>query len=284
MSRSVDRLKSFGANWFVWLFPLFALILTGSLISDYFKKKGPVIKITFNDASSIEPEKTKVRYRGVTIGKVTDVKLTDDFGDVVVHVSLQKEAKRFAKKGAKFQFITPKVGIQGISGIETIFNGPYIAAVPGDFDAPDDHEFKGQLGGDTNALFDDTSAYLLETDLAGSVSVGDPVSYRGVKIGSVTKLSLSNTAQLVMVQINIENRYVKLIRTNTIFWRKVAVQAKLGLFKSELKINSFDSMMTGGIELAVPDVPGKLAKAMDKFRIASDPPQHWQFWSPNLDL
>jgi paraquat-inducible protein B len=84
------------------------------------------------------------------------------------------------------------------------------------------------------------------------------------------------------VQINIENKYGRLIRTNTVFWRKVAVQAKLGLFNSELKINSLDSILHGGIDFSTPEPVGPIAKARTRFGLEQAPPKDSSNWNPIL--
>jgi len=74
-----------------------------------------------------------------------------------------------------------------------------------------------------------------------------------------------------------------LVRTNTAFWRKVGIQAKLGLFGSEVKVNSLDSIMRGGIELFTPDPPAPVAKANHKFTLLAAPPKDYEKWNPVLD-
>lgn len=272
------------STWYVWLFPLFAVLICVYLFINYLNNKGPRIKIYFDDGASIQAEKTQVRFRGVPIGIVRDIQISEDTKQVVAIIDLDKAAKHFAVEGSKFWVVLPKVSLQGITGLETILEGPYISVTPGKNDDKEKDEFKGRLGSDQNDPLEDTSAYTLETNNIESVGTGDPVTFRGLKVGSVSKVTLSKSAQTVQVQINVQNRYVKLIRTNTIFWRKVAVQANLGLFNSEVKINSLESMLRGGIEFFTPTVPGEPAKSSTKFGLQSGPPKDVDKWNPNLDL
>lgn len=279
-----ERLKSITAGWYVWLFPLFAVLITGWLLKEYYNQRGPTVKIYFDSASSIEPEKTRIRHRGVTIGTVKEVKLSEDNKDVVVYAMLSSEAKRFAVEGTKFSLVVPNVGIQGVSGIETIFEGVYISAYPGDATGPKKTEFKGSIGKDISLSLEDTVSYYLETDRAGSISVGDSVTFRDVKVGTVTDLSFSKTSQYVIVQINVDNRYVKLIRTNTVFWRKMAIDAKLSIFNTEIKVGALDTLLKGGIEFFTPDNPGPIAYAHSKFGLNYEPPKGWEAWNPKLEF
>lgn len=270
-------------NWYVWLFPIFALLIAGWLFLQNWKERGPEIYIHFEDGSSIRAEKTKVRFRGVTIGTVKKIVISDDDKDVIATVLLQSEAQNFAVEGSKFWLVMPKVGFQGVSGLETIFEGTYIAAIPGSAEAPMHYDFHGKIGGDSDEALEESAAYFLETINANSLDVGESVSFRGLKIGVVTKLFLPKGAQHVTVQINIHNKFRHLIRTNTAFWRKVAVQANLGLFNSEVKIGSLDAILHGGVDLFTPDNPGEVAKPGSHFEMSPSAPKGSEKWNPRLE-
>ncbi len=279
-----EKMQSLRTGWYIWLFPVFALMISGWLFVDYFKQRGVTIKIFFDDASGIQAEKTKVRFRGVPIGMVKNVYISEENKDVVVEVSLRKDAEQFAVIGSKFELVVPKVDFSGISGLNTLFEGTYIAALPGPFEGKEKFEFKAQSATGSTDTHDDTSSYILETTNAESVSAGDLITFRGMKVGTVTKLILAKGSQAVHVQINIENKYVKLIRTNTVFWRKIGVQAKLGLFGSSLKISSMDSLLHGGIDFFTPDNAGEIAKPQAHFPLVASPPKDWEKWNPKLDF
>ncbi|MFV8251271.1 MlaD family protein [Bdellovibrio bacteriovorus] len=273
--------RKISSHWYVWLFPVFAVLISAWLLVQYLTGLGPKIEISFDDGSRIEAEKTRLSYRGVEIGSVTDVKLSDDQKKVIVHARLKKDAKKFAEEGAKYWIVTPKVSIQGITGLETLIEGPYIAAQPGD--GGEKTEFQGKQESETDDPLEDTVAYRLETANAESINPGDNVSFRGMNVGTVTKVTLSKTAQTLHIQINLQSKYARLVRTNTQFWRKVGVQAKLGLFKSELKINSLETLLHGGIEMFTPDPAGEIAKYNHKFPLLSSAPKDWQKWNPSLE-
>lgn len=269
--------------WFVWLFPLFALLISGWLVYKYLAERGPTIRVSFDDASSIQADKTFVRFRGVNIGKVKKITISDDTREVIAIVQLQRDARNFAVEGSKFWVVSPKVSLKEITGLETFFGGTYIAAQPGKSDADEADEFKGLLMSDNTDAFENTTAYYLETPNAESVTVGDQVSFRGLEVGSVRRLGLVKGSQLVQVQVAIQNHYAKLVRSNSVFTKKAAIQAKLGLFKSEIKINSLDTIMHGGIEFNTPDEPGSVAKAHSRFMLFSGAPKDFEKWNPRLE-
>lgn len=284
MANARQNFDRFRSTWYIWLFPLFAVGIAVWLFMGYFDQQGPEIKIRFDDAATIRPDKTRIKFRGVSIGTVDKIEISDDNRDVVAHVTLQRNATGFAVEGSRFWVVTPKVNIQGVSGLETLFEGPYIAVDPGPRNNKRKLDFVGQSTKGIEESMEDTAAYFLEAPFVESINAGDPVSFRGLNIGTVTKVSLAKTSQNVLIQINIEGRYTKLIRTNTVFWRKVGVQANLGLFKSEVKINSLESLLRGGIDLFTPDPPGPMAKGHTHFALNATPPKDWEKWNPRLEF
>jgi paraquat-inducible protein B len=283
MAKTVNQtVKSAASRWYIWLFPVFALAICGYLLNEYLKQQGPTIKILFDDASSIQAEKTKVRFRGVNIGSVKKITLSSDSKDVVVYVTLQKDAAQFAVEGSKFWVVAPKVDLTGISGLETLLGGTYITVLPGKPDGDFKDVFKGQEGADPNDSLEAMTHFTLDTPNLESITPGDAVTFRGLNVGSVSKVTLSKTAQMGVVQIQIQNRYTKLIRNNTVFWRKVGIQAKLGLFGADVKVNSIDSILHGGIEFFTPDPPAEIAKPHSKFDLSAAPPKGYEKWNPVL--
>lgn len=280
MSKNSQQ-QSFSAGWLVWILPLIAIVVTAILFINFYVENGKRITITVDDASGVEIEKTKVRYRGLKIGSVKKIELTEDKKDVIVHVLLDEGFESLAVAGSRFSLVKPEVNLQGITGLNTLIEGQYIVVLPGDKSGKEKTNFKLQSPVTTNTL-DDTSTYILQTSDAESVSIGDSVSFRGIKVGSVTKLYLGDASTLVYIQISLENNYSYLVRENTVFWSKVGVRAKLGLFNTDIKVNSLDSVLNGGIEFATPTEAKAMAKNFSKYKILAEPPEGYEKWAPKL--
>ncbi|WP_413289197.1 MlaD family protein [Bdellovibrio sp. HCB337] len=277
--------KFLKSNWYVWLFPVFAILISIWLFMGYLEQRGPDITIRFEDAASLRAEKTRIRYRGVVVGTVQKITISEDHKNVIVHATLQRDSANFAVEGSRFWIVTPKMDIQGVRGLETLFEGPYISVLPGTSKAKTKTAFIGQATrGTEDDAFENTTPYYLESPYVESISAGDPVTFRGLTVGTVSRVTLTKTSQMVSIQINIEHKYTKLIRTNTVFWRKIGVQAKLGLFSSDVKIESLESLLRGGIDLFTPEPAGPMAKARSRFALSASPPKGWETWNPALEF
>lgn len=247
----------------------------------FYLDHGKRIIIQTEDASGIEVEKTKIRYRGVKIGSVKGIEFSEDKKDVLVHAILDEGYESFAVDGSRFSLVKPEVSFQGVQGLGTLLEGQYIMILPGPKGSKITNKFKLLSPGATD-LLDGTSTYFLKVENAESISTGDSISFRGVKVGRVTKLSFGKESGSILVKINIDNENSYLIRENTVFWPKVGVSAKLGLFNTDIKINSLESVINGGIEFATPTKTKPMAKNFSEFEMVSDPPKDYNTWKPEL--
>jgi paraquat-inducible protein B len=274
-------MKNLRATWFIWLFPFFAIILAGYLLFEFIQHRGPEVTITFEEGTRIRPDKTEIRFRGVRIGVVKSLRISDDQKNVEVIAQLEKFAKDFANEGTKYWLESPRISFEEIRGLDTLVEGSYISAVPGTGEKT--KHFVGRSGTELKNPLEETALFKLETRTLDSVSDGDTVFYRGMNVGSVTKVTLSKTGQTINVHFRVPWEYARLIRTNTVFWRKAGFQAKLGIFNSFVKMNSVDALLRGGIEFATPTNAGPKAKAGTTFALVGDAPKELEKWNPVLD-
>lgn len=268
---------------YLFLLPAMALALSLWLASQQFGWFDTKIEISFVDASQIQPEKTKIIFKGVTIGVVKDIQLSEDRKNAIAKVLLYEDGKRFAVKGTSFYIVSPEISFSGVKGLETIIQGSYIAAKPGAEDAEEKYEFVGNMTSENAAPVGQVFEYTLETKEAKSISAGDSISFRGVIIGSVGGVELSKDSTKVLIKINIQNKFVKLVRTNTVFWQKEALRADVGLFGADIEVSSLETMMKGGISMATPAPAGPIAEWGAHFELLDQAPEAFKKAQKNSD-
>ncbi|MDO9188927.1 MAG: MlaD family protein, partial [Sulfurimicrobium sp.] len=110
----------------VWLIPIIATLIGGWLAVKAVLDRGPTITISFSTAEGLEPEKTRVKYRSVDIGRVTAITFSEDRTRVVATVALNKQAKPFLVADTRFWVVRPRVSGAQISGLGTLLSGAYI--------------------------------------------------------------------------------------------------------------------------------------------------------------
>ena len=269
-------------SYLFWLVPLAAAIFAGYLVYSRMHEYGPPIRIMFRDATGLKPGQSEIRFRGVTVGDVTDLGFTPDNAYVVVSARVRREAADIARTGSVFWIVRPEVGIETVRGLGTVISGPYIDVLPGS-GAPKS-EFIG-VERPSPALGRSGLSIVLATAQFGSIRPRTAVTYRGIEVGMVTSSTLSRDASVAHVHALVEPRYARLVRIGSRFWTAGGVDVNLSLFKGlEVSIESLRSLVAGGVAFATPDAESPAAKDGATFVLHEKPEKEWLTWAPKIAI
>jgi paraquat-inducible protein B len=265
----------------VWTVPVIAAILAAYLVYGHLQQSGPKITISFKDGSGLRTDQTPIKYRGVQIGEVIAVELSQDHQAVLVKARLQRSAASIAREGSVFWIVRPEVGIGNITGLGTVITGPEVDVLPGTGKAQS--EFVG-LENAPVALEEKGLKIVLITGRLGSLRPGSPVYYRGVEVGTIQQCDLSPNATTVAVQALIKQRYAKLVRKGSKFWNVSGADVSLSLFRGlEVNMESLRSLAAGGVAFATPDDPkDQPVKDGLAFPLYDKPAKEWLEWAPQI--
>ena len=261
----------------IWLIPTIAIIATSVLYIRWEITRGPLITITFADAGGLSSE-SPIIYRGAVVGRIERLSLDEDLSHVIVAARLDATAEGLAREGTKWWVVRPSISLQGVSGLDTIFGPRYIEMMPGAGEPT--YEFDGS----TEAFHGNGKNFSLNTDSAENISVGTPIFFRGIEVGSVTGFSLANNAASVRLQIVIDEYYTPLVYTNTEFWNVSGISLDADLFGLDLQTGPLASLIRGGIAMATPDRPGEVAPEDYAFTLSKSFDEDSLEWSPRIDL
>ncbi|KDM90719.1 intermembrane transport protein PqiB [Photobacterium galatheae] len=253
----------------IWLVPLVALVIGFWMLIQFLASKGPEITLKLTTADGIEVGKTEIKALNVKVGIITDVKLSDDYNSIMATAQMDKDAARMLKTDTRFWVVKPRIGKQGISGLETLLSGAYIELQPG----VEEKEKNTFTVLDTPPVAPPDAKGLrliLSHNEAGKLSIGDPVLYEGFTVGRVEKVSFNTQTKKANYQLFIFEPYDSLIRRRTRFWLSSGVELKMSAEGFNFKIGSVESLLTGGVSFNVPDgsEPGELVtKQLSRFRL-----------------
>ncbi|CDI95155.1 paraquat-inducible protein B-like protein [Pseudomonas aeruginosa PA38182] len=119
------------SNWSaIWVLPLVALAIGAWLAWRAFDQAGVDIQVRFESGDGIQANKTEVLYKGISVGKVTDLHVSKDIKGVVATIEIKKEAQEYLSKDTRFWLVKPRVSLAGVTGLETLVSGVYIAVDP----------------------------------------------------------------------------------------------------------------------------------------------------------
>lgn len=265
-----------------WVVPLVAVIVAGYVVAERWRQFGPQITIRFADGGGLRIGVTPLKFRGVRVGEVSGVELSEDLKQVLVKVRLERSAASIAREGATFWIVRPQVGLNNITGLGTVLTGPEIQALPGE--GKESNAFVG-LESAPVALEEEGLKVVVRTDRPKALRQHSPVYYRGVEVGLVQDIGLAPGASAADVSLLIRKRYAPLVQPGSRFWNVSGVRVKAGLFNGiNIDVESLQALAQGGVEFATP--PGRRApvKPGTVFALYDAPRKEWLAWSPTIAL
>jgi paraquat-inducible protein B len=273
-------------SW-TWLVPIIAIGVVGYLVwSQVAREKGTMISIRFVDAGGLEPG-SEIVHRGVTVGVVRAVSLAPDQSGVDVQAELVPSAQQLAVEGTQFWVVRARVSLGGIAGLDTLIGPRYIALQPGSEEQPAARSFVALADAPVAEPTSDGSLHLvLRSDRLGTLSPGNPVFYREIRVGTVRDATLTDDSTAVLINIEIEPRYAPLIRTNTRFWRSGGVGFDFGLFSGlNVQADSLEAALSASVSLATPEKrTGDRVGPGVEFELADSVDEDWLKWSPRIQI
>lgn len=236
----------------VWITPIIALLIGAWMVYQHVSTQGPEITLIMADASGLEVGKTEIKSLNVSVGVVTAITLNPDYDSVTVSARMSSDAERMLRNDTLFWVAKPRIGAQGVSGLDTILSGSYIEIKPGSSTQPK-YDFEVL---DAPPVADPDAKGLrvvLTNQLAGKLNVGDPVFYKGLTAGRVEKIDYNTEDELATYQIFIFAPYDELIRTNTKFWLNAGLDVELNSRGFKVQMQSLEGLLRGGVTFGLID-------------------------------
>jgi paraquat-inducible protein B len=238
----------------VWLIPLVAALIGAWIAFASYSQRGPTITISFLSAEGLEAGQTRVRHKEVEVGRVTAIRLSPDFGQVLVTVELDRDAAGMLSEHSRFWVVRARVGANGISGLGTLLSGAFIAMDPGAPGRPS-RVFKGLEA--APLLTEHLPGQLIDLQAAqlGSLNIGSPVTFRQIPVGEVAGFDLAPDGQSVRIRILVRDPYRGLVQPTSRFWDAGGVD--LGLDANGLRVRSTSlvQVLLGGVAFENPVHP-----------------------------
>lgn len=266
--------------WY-WVFPLVALSLVTVLCIQEWQKRGVAITIYFDRGYGLQ-KGDSVRFRGIDIGFVQDVSLSESLSKVKVKTILSKQAVSLAREGALFWIVRPTMGFEGISGLETLVGSNYISVLPGKgsqksqfIGLEEPPVVEGKKPGDLDII--------IEASDANDIMLGSSLYYRSISIGKVVSKKLVKDGSSVIFRVRVPREFSYFIRKNSQFWKATPFQVEMGLMKGlRFDLKSLQTFFGGGIVVATPQSPGEEVSNEYKFKVQKSPVSGWEKWKPVL--
>jgi len=244
-------------SW-IWLIPLLAAAVGATLLVRDWMATGPTITVAFASAEGIEVGQTRVRYKDVAIGTVTDLKVDHERAKVLVTAQLHRDgADYITRPDSQFWVVRPRLAISGVSGLGTLLSGVYIAVDTPPEPATENerpvYEFDGLEQPPEITSGRPGTRFTLQAEDLGWLDIGSPVYYRRIQVGQVIGYALDDSGRAVNIQIFVDAPHDGYVTTDARFWNASGINFSLDADGVSVQTGSLASVLAGGVAFAPVD-------------------------------
>jgi paraquat-inducible protein B len=229
----------------VWAVPLVAGLIALWLAWDTYSKRGPTITVSFDSGDGLQAGQSQLKFKDVTMGTVKSIAVTPDFNKVLVTIETTREAEPLLSDKTIFWVVKPQLFAGNISGLDTLLSGSYIGMVPSK--GKPAHDFVGSQYPPILTTAVPGTTFILETKKIGAISLGSPIFYRGLDVGTVLGWDLGDMARHVSIQAFVRAPFDKYVHEDSLFWNASGVSFKLGATGVQIQMESVKALLLGGI-------------------------------------
>ncbi len=204
--------------WYVW-----------GLLRDPEDALRYVVRVEFRNVRGLKTG-ADVRYRGVIVGTVRDLRLREDARRASVTIALVPGQEPLVCANTQFWIVTPRFLslTAGATGLDTLVRDAYVACITpeprgpalppgstiGGLEAPSGDESEGVV---EPLRHGDLLLTVLSPENHG-VSAGLPVRFRGMKTGEVRQVRLAPAGTHVEIELRIAREWRATVTTESQFW------------------------------------------------------------------
>lgn len=245
---NVESLKRVHFNS-IWLVPLIAIMVASWMLYQNWASQGPIITLIASNAEGLEAGQTKLKARNVDVGRVIDIRLSSDYEKAIIKVRMNQDTKNMLRKDAKFWVVKPRIGKEGVSGLSTLLSGAYIDMSPGE-QSEESTEFTLLSQPPLSTTKEGIRILLHSTDSA-KLDVGTLVHFRGYDVGYVEEVGFDVNTGSITYRVVVQPPYDALVNSAVQFWITPGLSFKSSVQGFEVKLDSLETLISGGISFGL---------------------------------
>jgi len=230
----------------VWLIPIVAAIIGGTLAVKSYLNQGPTITITFKTGDGLEANKTKIKYKDVEVGVVKEIAIARDLKQVIATAELKKGVAPYLVEDTSFWVVRPQITGGSVTGLGTLMGGAYIGIDVGKSTQPR-RAFEGLEKTPVVTMDVPGSRFRLHSEDLGSLDIGSPLYFRRIQVGQVISYELDKGGAGVTFTVFVNAPYDQYVKANTRFWNASGVDLTVDANGLKVNTQSLVSILVGGI-------------------------------------
>ncbi|HHX8464275.1 TPA: MlaD family protein [Vibrio diabolicus] len=211
--------------------------------------RGIAVKIVLPDDSKISGEGAPIMYRGIEIGQVTDLSLSEGREVILASAAIQPAFSDMLTTGTRFVLEEAKVSLSGVENIANLVRGNFLTIVPGAGDRS--RRFTAIRKNVFNQQQEKSIAIRLVSDNSFGLDSGANVLYKGIVVGSIINVGLveegKKSQHEVFMDVLIDHEYKHLIKSNNRFYVTGSASAELTESGLSVTVPPAKQLLTGSI-------------------------------------
>ncbi|CAN5337511.1 MlaD family protein [soil metagenome] len=238
---------------------------------DTYSKRGPTITVSFEAASGLTAGQSQLKFKDVTMGTVKSIAVSPDLTKVLVTIETTREATPLLTDKTIFWIVKPQLFAGNISGLDTLLSGSYVGMLPTTEAGKPQREFVGKQDPPILTTAVPGTTFILETRRLRSISLGSPIFYRDIEVGTVLGWDLGNMARTVAVHAFVRAPFDKYVHDDSTFWNASGISVKLAGTGIDVRMESVKALLMGGIAFeSRPGTSAPLSAANHRFTLYAD--------------
>ncbi|MPZ31618.1 MAG: MCE family protein [Rhodospirillales bacterium] len=237
----------------IWIVPLLTGLIAIWLAWDTWSKRGPTITIAFDSAAGLTAGQSQLKYKNVVMGTVKGITVSPDLTKVIVSIETVREAEPLLTDKTIFWVVKPELFAGNITGLETLISGSYIGMRPSAEPGDAKRDFIGEQDPPVLQAWTKGTTYRLDSKRLGSISLGSPIFFRDIEVGTVLGWDIGDLASRVTIHAFVRAPYDRYVHADTLFWNASGISVKLAADGVQLRMESLRALLLGGIAFETPD-------------------------------
>jgi paraquat-inducible protein B len=247
----------------MWLIPLVAIAIGGWLAWDTLSKEGPTITLSFETAEGLQAGQSQLKFKEIVLGTVQSLDLTPDHSRVLVKIATTRQAESLLTDTTIFWVVKPRLFAGNLSGLSTLLSGAFVALLPGETAGKPQRTFVGHEDPPVLEANVPGHTFLLKASRLGSISIGSPVFYRDLDVGTVLGWDIATMAATVTIHAFVRAPYDTYVHDETRFWDASGFSLKLGGAGVDVQVESLRALLLGGIAFDTPEAQDQTASSSE---------------------
>lgn len=171
---------------------------------------------------------------------------------VLVTARIDANASHLLTDKSEFWVVAPRISFSEVSGLNTLLSGSYIAMAAND-SGKEQLNFIALERPPVTPAGTPGLHVILQSDDEFAYKPGDPIIYKGFKVGEFEDAVFNIEERVVYYDAFIEAPYHKLVTENTRFWDVSGVKLKLESSGVKMETGSLETLLANGITFGVPE-------------------------------